>query len=70
MRKVEFKLSPEAFCRLRDALYAAERERHNPDAAAQAACAAIGYFPKPFTETVLVVDYGLSGPAAPFREVA
>ena len=70
MEKVEFKLSPEAFGRLQETIVALELRGIDPDTAVRNACALIGYWPKAYTETILVVDYGLSGLVWPFQEVA
>lgn len=66
MKKEELRISPAGFSLLKEELMRAELNGYGPDSAARIACAAIGYFPKQFTETNFVVDYSLDGPVWPF----
>lgn len=71
MKRVEEKLSPEAFSLLRETLLRAELKGYGPTEAAAIAMAAVGlgvsWPPREPTETVLIVDYSLHGTAYPFN---
>lgn len=61
MKRIEYRVSPGAFAKLREALLQLEIVGFHPDECVRLACAAIGLRPEPYTENALVVDHTLSG---------
>jgi hypothetical protein len=68
MKRVEQRISPAGFARLRETLLRAENEERGPDDCARAALASVGLWLKGPQETVFIVDYTLNGPVWPFMD--
>ena len=64
-RRTEW-ISQSGFALLQEEVMRFENIGHGPDAAVHMACARIGFWPKDFTEVILVVDPALDGPIWPF----
>lgn len=56
LKQVTIKISPKDFDTLHVELQRARGEGYNEAEAVRWACSMIGYWPKPLTETILIVD--------------
>ncbi len=68
MKRVEQRVSPQAFARIQDEMLRARNQGHSEDYCTRQALARVGLWPKDWTETVLVVDYSLRSVVWPFEE--
>lgn len=66
--RVERRLSPQAFDCIQRELLRADLAGLSPDDCVRFACSRVGLWPKAGEETVLIVDYDMSGVIFPFEE--